>query len=189
LCKLGIVTIIFYKNGLVKDSVNCINDFANGLEYIYDSTGMLEATRTNYRGKDIGDHFLYYKGKVAEYYFSNFEKKQLVDCKYDSLGRCNYFSFNARPTIIKDGTNDNGDSVIELFVYFPHPSDFKETYELDIVDTKQTEQQKITLDDNRLYLDTLLSVSSQGWDYYMTINYRNISDDSLVTLYSNDVSK
>jgi hypothetical protein len=169
----------FYENGKVKDSMCYINNLIHGKAYNYDSSGMLEFMRTNYYGLEIGDHIFYNKGKVSEYYFDNFERLQIVNCRYDSLERCDSLVFNAkavvRNTLIKKITPAKN-----LFIYFPHPPDFEVIYKLSSTDDNQNNKKEVIINSDRLFLDTTFNVSAAN--YYLSVDYKNKSNDSFVNV-------
>ncbi len=113
-------SVRYYKNGQTKDSVNYSDNLLNGEAFKFDANGKLLYQATNFYGLNMGDHSSYINGKVSEYYFDNFEKKQLVNCRYDSLGRCDSLAFHAIP-IITSGLIENKIPAVNFFAYLPHP--------------------------------------------------------------------
>ncbi len=173
--------ISYHRNGKVKDSINYSNDLLNGGAFGYNENGILLRRSTYYFGLNVGGNFLYEEGKVYEYFFNNFEKKELVNCKYDSLGSCTYFYFNAKPMVKKIYTSLN-DSAINLFLYFPQPPDFEVIYQMGLINSLQTKKEVSQLNSNRIFIDTILPIAPKDWNYYLSIDYKNISNDSTVNV-------
>ena len=179
-------TLIFYENRKIKDSLNYDSDLLNGKSFKYDSTGLLLFTLSYYYGIEVGDHPFYTRSGTKNYYFTNFEKEILVKCRYDSLGRCDSFYFNAYPIITDFFTDDNVRS-FRIFFYFPHPPDFEAKYTIGLINENGIKQNEIILNSNRIFLDTTLSKPQKMWHYFVSIDYKNVSTDSIVNMYYKEV--
>ena len=176
------ISLSFYENGKIKDSFNYSNNLLNGIAYRYDSNGLLLFKKTYYYGIDIGDNSFYHDGKVEEYYFTNFERKELVNCKYDSAGRCDTLMFNAKP-IISNILLDKQIPAMQLFLYFPHPLSFEIIYKLGLIDSQNNKKKESILNTDRLFLDTTLTLPQKDWNYYISLDYRVLSNDSLTSIF------
>ena len=173
----------FYDNGKTEDSMYYVGDLLHGYSCNFDPTGKLKMSRTNYYGIEVGDHLFYIDGRIREYSFDNFEGTQLVYCSYDSVGRCNMLKFNAR-AIVNNTYNEHSDSVMRVFIYFPHPNDFDIIYKMISIDKSQ-KRKEATIDNARLFLDTIFNIEKSNI-YYLSVDYKNKSNDSTVNvLYQN----
>lgn len=174
-------SVTFYENGKIKDSLNYSNDLLNETAFKYDSSGFLLFKRTNYYGIDMGDNSFYNNGKLEEYYFTNFERKQLVSCKYDSAGRCYKLMFNAKP-LVSSVLLEKQTPAIQLFMYVPHPPSFEVIYKLGQVNSQNKKINETILNSNRLFIDTTLITSQKDLTYFISVDYRILSTDSTANI-------
>ena len=181
--KLNGDSITYYDNGKIQDSNKYSNGLLDGHVYQFDSEGNLKSIRTYYYGLAVGEAIDFYKGKIYEYSFTDLDKKELINCKYNSKGSCKYFLFNSKP-ILKKVYSATNDSATNFFLYFPHPPDFEITYNLRLINSKTNEERKIFLNSNRLFIDTILTIPKNWYKYFLSIDYKNISTDSTVNVVS-----
>jgi hypothetical protein len=174
-------TIFYYKNGRIKDSMNYTNDVLNGPSYEYDSLGKLKFTVTHFHGIEFGDHAIYNGGKIQKYYFTDFEKRMLIRCYYDSTGLCDSIEFNAAP-ILTDYSTDEGEPIIRMFVYFPHPPNFGIRYKVGTIDNNHNKQSEFLLNTHRQFLDTIISFK-RNLNYFISIDYKNLLSDSIDNIF------
>ncbi|MGH2647226.1 MAG: toxin-antitoxin system YwqK family antitoxin [Ginsengibacter sp.] len=181
--KLNGDSITYYDNSKIQDSIKYSNGLLDCHAYQFDSTGYLQSIRTFYYGLAVGEAIDFYKGKIYEYSFTDFDKKELINCKYNSKGSCKYFFFNPKP-LLKNVYSATNDSAINFFLYFPHPPDFDITYNFKLINSKTNEESKIFLNSNRLFIDTILTTPKNGYKYFLSIDYKNISTDSTINVVS-----
>jgi antitoxin component YwqK of YwqJK toxin-antitoxin module len=173
---------IFYDNGKIKEERNYSDDLLNGEGRKYNVNGLLLFKLNHYYGLDVGDNTFYKNGIVIKYFFKDFAQKKIVDCTYDSTGSCNSLVFNARP-VITTGIIQNQTPTIKLFVFFPHPVDFEIIYKIGFINNQQIKQDELTLNSERLFLDTVLKIPSPNLNYFLSVDYKNKSTDSIVNVY------
>lgn len=170
--------IVYYKNGKVKDSSNYFNNLLTGNAYTFDKNGSLQLKTIYYYGLNVGDNYLYQDGKIYSYFLNSFDHSQLMNCKYDSAGSCRYFYFNANPVIAE--IYSSNDSAKSFFLFFPHPPDFGITYNMGLINDKGVKENDFVLNSSRIFIDTVFTFPPQGWKYFISIDYKSISNDSLI---------
>jgi len=173
--------VTFHENGKLKDSMYYSDNLLNGPAYKFDVNGKLLFTIMYYYGLDVGDHLFFKNGVVDEYHFNNFDQKQIVSCKYDSVGSCDSLVFNAYP-LITNGLIEKQNPAIKMFIYFPHPPDFEVIYKMGFIKNQQR-LQEFTLNSDRLFLDTTFAIPEKDVNHFLTVDYKNKSNDSTVNVY------
>lgn len=174
--------VIYYENGRIKDSMNYSDNLHNGKAYKFDVNGQLLFTTTYYYGIDVGDHTFFKNGKNYDYHFNNFDQKQIVYSRYNSMGNCDSLVFNAYP-LITNGLLEKQIPAIKMFIYFPHPPDFEVIYKIGYIKNHQTKRGEVALNSNRLFLDTTLEIPEKDTNYFLSVEYKSKSHDSTVSVY------
>jgi hypothetical protein len=164
--------INFYSNGMKKDSMFFTGGLRNGEAFIYDSLGHLERMTTYYYGISVGNNILYSSGRLKEYFFNDFNSNTLFSCEYDSSGKCLMGGFGLKPitNIIKD---DDGKSVMTLFLYLPKPPNLSTIYHIGLANENNEKKSETIIKDNRLFLDTALYEPGKGLHYYISTHIEN----------------
>jgi|SRR6185312_8937841 len=175
------VALTYYGNGKTKDSSNYTNNLLNGNVFIFDKNGSLVSRTTYYYGLNVGDNFLYYHNNIYEYSFDDFVHKELLKCKYDSVGNCKYLFFDVRP-VITTVYSSITDSANSFFLFFPHPPDFVISYNMGLINDKGVKEKEFVLNSDRIFVDTVFTFPPQGWKYFISIDYKSISNDSLINV-------
>ena len=183
--KMGIkdgITTTYYKNKKINEILKYSNGIINGTAEKFDTIGNLKFKANNFFGIKLGDYSSFEKGKIVEYAFYNFEHKQLINCRYDSSEHCNYFMFNAKP-ILNQFYSNNNDSAYYMFLYFPKVPDFEAVYIVGEIDSTGKIKRKYNLVSDKVFLDTILPSLDAKREYFISIQYKNISHDSTFTVH------
>lgn len=165
----------YYSNGLLRDSMNFSEGLKNGYAYHYDSTGHLFSIENHYYGNKVGGQYFYTLNGLYRYFFSDFNKNDLVRCDYDSLRKCKLTYFNDHP--IRSNVLLEGKPGINFLIYFPKPPHLSITYSIGLSNVKHETKNITELHDNdRLFLDTALVLPEKGWYYSISCHVENIKD-------------
>jgi len=174
--------VTYHENGKILDSMNYSNGLLNGQLYKFNTLGQLQFTKMYYYGIEVGDHSFFKNGKIYDYYFNSFDQKQIIYSRYDSLQKCDSLIFNAYPLITR-GVLDRENPAIKIFIYFPHPPDFKVVYTMGYIDEQKKRQGEFILNSDRLFLDTTLKVPTIKLNYFLSVDYVSKSHDSTINVY------
>ncbi len=168
--------INYYSNGRIYDSSFYINGQKNGFHYVYDSSGQLVYKDYYFRGFGIGGKAFYKQGKPHQYIFSNFEKRDIYSCEYDSQGMRKYNGELLNLSLYTVKLNNQKHE--GLFIYLISPPDINIEYTLGITDENEKVKKRVaTFDNNRMFVDTILTPPSQGFQYYLSVDYNDKSND------------
>ena len=168
----------YYENGKVKELTHYTNNLVNGKQETFDSTGVITGIFSFFYGINTGDNIFYHSNKPYYYTFSSLESQYLIECTYDSVGSCERLVFHADPKIAQVG-NDKGDTGISLFLYLPSPPDFEIRYTLGVIDSSQNFIRRTFLHSDKFFLDTVLSILPNRQKYFIAIDYKKLSNDSI----------
>jgi hypothetical protein len=173
----------YFPNGMTRDSETYSSDKVNGRVFHYDSLGVLESEEYAYFGVTVGPRILYQQGKVSTYSFVDFNRTMLVECKYDTGGRCRSVStFDANPVMTNAWLRDR--PVKELSLYLPRPPRFTITHKLGISYSGDKADELTEIKSNNVYWDTILPVLPPGRNYYVSSHLydKNDSINQLLTV-------
>lgn len=177
------LTITYHNSGKVQDSMLYVNGYLHGIRSSYNTNGSLVLKTNYFYGLNMGDNLYYNKGKLTKYSFDNFEHNHLLEANYDSTGSCEYLRFNAKPIIAK-ATGQYGDSGVSLLLYFPHPPDFDINYTLGLINENGKKKNQLSLNSyGKVLIDTVLSIPPINWKYFLSIDYKNLSNDTLINQF------
>lgn len=165
----------YYKNGVVKDSMYYTSNVLNGFFYSFDSSGFILFKGNNFHGLSAGDQYFFKDKTIKEYYFTNFERRRLVTCLYDSTGSCYSYFLNLSP-VISDVLIKNEQPAINLFLYFPHPEGIELSYTIGLIDANNKRLSEVPLTSTNFFLDTTLAVPMQGSQYFISLKFKNLKD-------------
>ena len=173
--------INYYPNGKIKDSFNYKDGLLNEWQYAYDNNGFLLMKKYNYFDLSVGSHYYYTNNRLTEYSFFDFDKNELVDCSYDSSSKCRIMSVALKP-ITNEVINDNRNSSLNLFIYFPHPPAISVTTTIGLINDKQETKKETIINGDRVFLDTTLELSEKKWNYFVSYRFLD-AKDSLDKVY------
>jgi hypothetical protein len=167
--------INYFQNGVVKDSMFFSHGKLHGIAYGYDSLGSLLFKKSYYYGVPLGHQFYYKSGNLSEYFYSDFNRNDLISCEYDSLARIRLRTFSAVPIFTK-GLDEQRNPALNLFLYFPKPPDLTVVYKIGLANDKQETKDEHILQDNRLFLDTVIAYPAKEWHYYISTELKSLKD-------------
>lgn len=166
------IAINYHKNGNIHDSSFYVNGLKNGDHFVFDSSGELIYQDFYVSGHRLGGHVLYKKQKVYQYIFSNFEKKNIYSCIYDSIG-VKQFSGDILNTTIYT-TNINNTPCYGLFVYLIYPPNIFVKYTLGIEDTvRKIKKDLQVFSKDRIFIDTVLEIPRKSEQYFVSAEYND----------------
>lgn len=182
------VAVSFYPTGIAKDSAQFQGGLQNGFEYNYDENGMKVATGFFYYGIRVGPEVFFKNNKVSDFYFTDFNKEDLIECRYDSAGKItdiSLYNINLRTQdVIKDQMK-----MINLFFYLPHPPGTVLECNIGVTNDKKQDQILFNLPANsKIFVDTLLPRLENDMRYFVSAKIIN-SDSSIHKLYIEEVKE
>jgi hypothetical protein len=178
-------TVNFYPNGIVSDSLYYSNGVLNGGAFMFDSAGNLMRVKYSYYGLPVGHYYVFESGKIIKYYFSDFEKNDLVVCKYDSSGRCRLNKFNLNP-VLSEAIGTDRVNVLSLFLYLPSPPGLNAVYKIGLENEQRETKNERVIGQDRIFLDTVLSYPEKGWHYFVSTHLES-QKDSINKIFFNEL--
>jgi antitoxin component YwqK of YwqJK toxin-antitoxin module len=167
--------INFYNNGKVHDSSTYLNGVKNGWHFVYDSTGELSFKDYFFYDLKVGEEIFYKHGKPSEFNFSNFERKRIFSCGYDSLGIAGT-SGNIL-NVSTYGVYINNIRQQGIFVYLIQPPDIRVNYSLGLINERTNEKNELLkLKNTTFFKDTALTIPKEGWKYYVAAHYNDTAN-------------
>jgi hypothetical protein len=179
------LTINYFENGKIKDSLFFSEDIPNGPSYFYDSLVELSFSMYHFYGLTLGPIVYYQNGKPNRYYFTDFENNYLMECKYDSSENCTFFSYNNQP-IISEVLDVQRKHKIRLLYYLPNPPNFAVSYSIGKKDSNDRTLSITKIKSGKLFLDTLLDYPSEGSQYYLEAHFISF-DSSINKVYNHSL--
>lgn len=166
------VTMNYYLNGMKSDSMNFSAGFKNGFQYRYDSLGKLYSINFEYFGLRMGPQIFLDNDIVKSYFYSDFNKEDLIECSYDSAGQMKEVTFlSINPRIAE--VEIDGRKMLELFFYLPNPSNAEITYNVGLTDENRHDRQLFSVNNSSVIFDTILPRPAAGLHYYVSAHLKN----------------
>ena len=157
----------YFPDGKIKDSLFYINDHKHGFGYKYDPGGRLSSMYYYYYGLRMGPQIFNLDSRRYKYFFSDFNKRDLVDCTYDSLGNLKDVSFYKMNLSVSKGiVNDS--VAVDLFAYLPEPPQTTIEFRVGLTNANQRDKYLFTVDNNRVFIDTILPYPPNGEHYFIS---------------------
>lgn len=163
------VAITYFPDGKIKDSLFYINDQKHGFGYKYDPGGKLSSMYYYYYGLRMGPQIFNLESRRYKYFFSDFNKRDLVDCTYDSLGNLKDVSFYKMNLCVSKGVV-NDSVAVDLFAYLPEPPQTIIEFRVGLTNENQRDMYLFTVDNNRVFIDTILPYPPNGEHYFISAN-------------------
>jgi|GEM_PF-4909729 len=171
------LSISFYKNGKIRDSMIYINGFKEGRYHAYDSYGSILYSDYYFHNHLIGERKLYKEGLLSNYSFFDFEGRLLYSCDYDSIGirRATGEILNANINSVFQGNTDKK----RIFIYFIAPDGVDTDYKIGIVDSSGKYRKELCgLNHlNRMFIDTIVNKLSNNFSYFVSLDYNDRQND------------
>jgi hypothetical protein len=162
------ISINYYSNGKVYDSVFYSHGLEDGFHYIFDSLGNISYIDYYSKGHNFGPEFYYLNGRISEYYFNTFEKSSFYSVFYDSLGKVSKESHNLN-FVNPYSVEIDGKPALGVFAYFLNPPHINISYSLYLKDSVLSKDILIQkFDNSKVYVDTVLYLSNAISYYYKT---------------------
>ena len=140
---------------------------------VFDSARNLIYRDYYFNGNRIGDQIFFRSKKIYKYVFSNFENRSLYEAYYDSSESVKKFGGEIINATLYDGSKD-GIQKTGVFSYFIHPPKVNVVYTIGLIEDKTNQKKEIALIDNeRVFIDTLMNEPLPGWFYYVAADYND----------------
>lgn len=169
------IAVNYFDNGNIHDSCFYENGLKNGDHFVFDSSGNLVYQDFYVQGYRIGGQVFYKNKEVWQYIFSNFEKKNIYSCIYDSIG-VKQFGGEILNTSIYT-TNINNSTYYGLFFYLIYPPNISVKYTLGIedIDTK-TKKELHVFPKRGIFVDTILAIPAKSEKYFVSAEYNDTTN-------------
>lgn len=166
------MSIHYYTNGVVSDSVMYVCDKSQGYWRHYDQVGRPTHFSYFYFGLQFGPDLWYDKDSVLRnYYFLNFERQPIVECTYNRYGHLDSI-VKVDLTVIVDERIKNGNFVYHFFAYLPRIPLADMAYSIGIVDKDSVTQKLCDIKGSNFFIDTLLAAPPAGYHFYLGCNLK-----------------
>lgn len=171
------VTIFYYPDGKIYDSLNYLNDVPDGKHYRYDTFGNLIYQDFFIKGKKAGETFLYNNGKLVKYEFADSNNKLLYSSEYNSKG----LSKATFKSIINADAEEiimNGIPQMNIRFYWLNPPLVNIKYSLGKADTiRHIDMYLAEFTNGQIMKDTTLPVLSSPFCYFISATYSDTSNN------------
>ncbi len=158
-------SVRYFSNERMQDSMNFRNGLRNGFQYRFDSLGHLNSINFFYYGMKMGPDFIYRNGKFEKYFFTDFNKEDIVDLRYDSTGDIDtVILFKMKLAITKVLVGD--ESMTGIFFYLPEFPGADINYSFGVKDENNNENMIFSVDSNRVFIDTIIATPLKKEHYY-----------------------
>jgi antitoxin component YwqK of YwqJK toxin-antitoxin module len=164
--------VIYHPNGQKSDSMYFTNGVKNGSQYRYDTSGRLSSINYQYYGLRMGPQLFFEKGLPVKYFYIDFNKDDLINCKYDSLGNIHELSYFAMKASVSQVISSNV-KMLELFFYLPNPPNVQVEYSIGITDKNDNDTMLSLINFDRIIFDTLLPYPKKGLNYYVSAHLKS----------------
>jgi len=149
------VSINFHSNGKVYDSISFFDGLQNGYHFVYDSSGMLGYLDFYFYGHQLGPEVFYKNGIANSFFFTSFEKFEIFNVSYDSIGRMGIPQGKFINASVYR-TKLNGNPAVGIFSYFIYPPTLAIQYKLVLRDSLTRQEIEVREFQNSILIDTVL---------------------------------
>ena len=180
------ISINYYSNGVVSDSIEFVQDKENGFWNNYDSFGIILYSNYYYYGLLFGPELIYKGGKVNKFFFSNFNRDDIVECYYNSVGKLDSIAQFKMNFTVLDKVCDNR-RVKNLFGYLPKVPNTFQNYAIGLTNKNKQDREMFPVQGHDFIIDTLLLPPPKGWYYYLACHLK-ADDNSINKVYIEEVA-
>jgi antitoxin component YwqK of YwqJK toxin-antitoxin module len=168
------LSVIYRENGSIYDSLNYSNNILNGPRYIFDDSGRLSFGQNYYHGVSIGGQYFFNKGVAKRYVYSDFEKKQLYEVLYDSVGAPYKYGGEIINANLYKVTVDGDSTFFGIFVCLLRPPNISINYSIGVTNEKTKEDKYLgNINGQREFIDTVLKAPGRESNYFISADYND----------------
>lgn len=165
------ISINYYPNRVVSDSIQFICDKEHGYRRFYDTNGFSEYTSYYYFGLRFGPELIYKNNRLTKLLFRDFDRNIIAECNYDSIGRIDSIAeFKMEINIVEKLLN--GKPVINLFGYLPKFPTTVQSFSIGLTNSDNKDKKLYSVQGHDFFIDTLLPLPPSGWFYYLACNLK-----------------
>jgi hypothetical protein len=165
--------INYYPNGGLWDSSYYVNGLKCGSHFVFDSLGRLVYQDFYFNGHRLGGQVFYQNSKLKKYVFSNFEKLQLYEGLYDSVGSLFRYGGEIVNANLYYAQKD-GVPGIGVFAYFLNPPNVDIKYTIGLIEDKTDDKKELAVYYKKgEFIDTIMEEPHLGWNYYVAADYND----------------
>jgi len=167
------ISIDYYPNGTVSDSVSFFCGKETGYWNRYDSIGSRVYANFYYCGLPYGPELLFKRNKLIHYYFTDFDRNTIVRCNYDSLGQIDSIGEFKMMFTLKSLERDSLKQ-LNMFAYLPVLPHTEQAFSIGLTNKSNVNKELFPIVGRRddFFIDTILAVPPRGWYYYLACNIR-----------------
>ncbi len=164
-------SVNYYPSGIIRDSMLFFDNKKHGEAYHYDSLGRVSWSDYQFYGIKVGPSVFYKKGEIDKYLFTDFNKNDLLIVEYDSNGSVrNLSALSTKATVTR--VIENGNPMLELFLYLPNPPFLNIYYEFGLTDATRRLIPISQIPKNDFFYDTLLPYPKSNLYYYVSAHVK-----------------
>jgi hypothetical protein len=176
------MTIHYFPNGVVSDSVEYVCDKPQGYWRHYNEDGSPRHFNYYYFGLEFGPD-LWYDNRdsvMRTYYFLDFERQPIVECSYDRHGNLDSVKKIDLNFVLEDREKDSV-PMIRVFAFLPKIPLAEQSYSIGIaennkpigIEVKGKKAEKLfNITTPNFYIDTLIAAPPSGYHYYLACDLR-----------------
>lgn len=170
------VSLNYFLNGRISDSMNFQNGLRNGYQYRFDTLGQLNACSFFYYGLKMGPDIFYSNNSIKQYFFTDFNKEDLVNVKYDSTGGLDsILFFKTKLAITKLLVGEA--SMTGVFFYLPNPPGATVSYSFGLKDENGKEDVIFEANRGRVFIDTVIITPVKSEHYFVKASVKSSGSD------------
>ncbi|OJW34275.1 MAG: hypothetical protein BGO54_01930 [Sphingobacteriales bacterium 46-32] len=166
------VSLNYFLNGQTSDSMNFQNGLRNGYQYRFDTLGSLNACNFFYYGLKVGPDILYSSNRVKQYFFTDFNKEDLIDVRYDSKGELDsILLFKTKLAVTKLLVGDT--HMTGIFFYLPNPPGATIDYSFGLRGKDDKENVIFEVNRDRVFIDTVITTPLKNEHYFVKASIKS----------------
>jgi len=179
------VSINYYPNKMIRDSVQYISDKESGYWMHYDEKGNLIYGNFFYYGLQFGPELVFENNRLKKFLFSDFNRRVIIESDYSTPGRIDTgFFFNMQFALKTVVFEDK--PVFNLFGYLPAIPRTKSSFSIGLTNDAHQDKELTPITGHDFIIDTLLSLPPHGWHYYISCRLK-ANKDSIDKVYIEEI--
>lgn len=170
------LAVNYYPNGSLWDSGYYVNGLKHGHHFVFDSLGSLVYQDYYFNGHRLGGQVFFLNSKLSRYVYSNFEKEQLYEGLYDSVGSIYRYGGEIVNANLYYAKKDDKQGV-GIFSYFLNPPNVDIEYSIGLIENNTNKKRELVrFYKSREFIDTIVDLPLPGWYYYVAADYNDTSN-------------
>ena len=179
------ISINYYPNGKVSDSVEYRSGKEFGYWKEYDEKGNITCGNYYYYGVQFGPELVFENSRLKKFLFSDLNRSKIVECNYSSPGIIDT-GILFRPQFNIKSVRFQGKLVFNLFGYLPAIPHTEQRYSIGLSNEAHQDRELTPITGHDFMIDTLLAPPPSGWHYYIGCRLK-ANKDSIDKFYIQEI--